>query len=130
VTDPKCDDNCRVGAIVIADCPAPRIAVETSGFANATRAARLRSTLDTHLGPILSLRARFMAMAELAGSVTGNADTIATIKLSCIPTVISRSVSAASEVTAGAEATAAVATSTGAPLSGSGGTLDRSRGTP
>jgi modification target Cys-rich repeat protein len=107
--DAKCDGNCDASVSAKAECSPPSLEIVLEGSADASAAGKLVATLKANLGVVLAFKARLTAMADLTGTITGNASAVGSIKAACIPQVIAAGADAAAQVVAAGQATASVA---------------------
>jgi hypothetical protein len=113
--DAKCEGNCDASVKAKAECTPPALTVQFTGAADVQAAAKLKATFEANLGLVLAFKARLEGMVEVGGTITANADAVASIKTACIPQVIAAAASAVGDATAAAQATASIS---GAATSG------------
>jgi hypothetical protein len=109
--DAKCDANCDASVSAKAECTPPSVTVTFAAAANAQAAGKLQAVLEANLGIVYAFKARLEGMAQLVGTITGNADAVAEIKASCIPAVIAAAVAAGADVQASVSATGSIVAS-------------------
>ena len=112
--DVKCDANCDASVKAKAECSPPEITIAFTGAADVQAAGKLQATLEANLGLVLAFKSRLQGMVEVAGTITGNADAVASIKAACIPQVIAAAASAVGDAQAAGQATIDVAAAAGA----------------
>lgn len=103
--DAKCNANCNASVQAKAECTPPSVTVSVTG------AAALRSTLEDNLPRILAFRSRLKGMLNVSGTIAGNVDAVASIKVACIPAVVGAATDAVSDATDAAGASLNVLTS-------------------
>jgi hypothetical protein len=108
----KCDANCDASVSAKAECTPPSINVAFSGAADVQAAGKLQAVFEANLGLIFAFQARLEGMAQLTGTIGGNADVIVDIKAACIPAVIAAAAAARADVEAAGSATASVVAAT------------------
>jgi hypothetical protein len=104
--DAKCDANCDASVQAKAECTPPTVTVVVSASGNAELAAKLKATLEAHLGVVYLVEARLQGMADAGGSFAGNISAVTDIKAACIPALVAAASVAVDEVTVSLKASA------------------------
>lgn len=104
----KCDAACDMRTAVKASCPAPVLVVTTSGSANPSAAALLKSTLETVMPKVIAIKARTEVEVQLAGSFVGIVSGVTDIKAACIPPVVKAAAQSVEDLTTAAQSSASV----------------------
>ena len=108
MVDAKCDGSCDVTVAAGAVCDPPTVAANVTGASNAATAATLKAAIEANLPAIFALRNHFEAETNETSVVGGISVGITDLRPSCIPLVVTAAEAAASDVSAGATATAKV----------------------
>jgi len=103
--DAKCDANCDASVSARAECTPPAIAVTIQGAADVNAAAKLKAVFEANMGVVFAFQSRLKGMAQLVGTITGNADAIVDIKAACILQVASVGAKAVGDVQASVKVT-------------------------
>jgi hypothetical protein len=92
--DVKCSGNCDASVQAKAECTPPAVNVTFAGAADFTAAGKLQAAFEANLPLVYAFQARLKALADLTTTITGNADVVADIKISCLPIVIASAATA------------------------------------
>jgi hypothetical protein len=111
--DAKCEGNCDASVKAKAECSPPQLTIVFTGAADVQAAGKLKATFEANLGLVLAFKERLKGMVEVGGTITANADAVASIKAACIPQVIAAAASAVDDATAAASATAEISVAAG-----------------
>ncbi len=98
--DVKCSGNCDASVQAKASCTPPAVKIAFSGAADLDAAGKLQAALEANLPLVYAFKARLEALASLTGTIAGNADVVADIKVSCIPIVVASAIAAGTNLTA------------------------------
>jgi hypothetical protein len=98
--DVKCSGNCDASVQAKAECTPPAINVTISGAADFTAAGKIQAAFEANLPLVYAFQARLKALADLTGTITGNADAVVDIKAACIPIVVASAIAAGTSLTA------------------------------
>ena len=108
--DAKCEANCYASVKAKAECTPPSINIAFSAGGDLQIQGKLKAVLEANLGLVAALEARFSALGEAMGTVSGNinADFLAEIKVACIPVVVAALANAVLDVEGTATASVSV----------------------
>jgi hypothetical protein len=108
--DVKCDANCNGSVQAKASCSPPELKIAFSGTTNVDK---LIATLEANLPKVFELQTRFKAMADITGSLSGNASAVIDIKAACLPALVSAAGQAVSDLGDSLTVTASLTASVG-----------------
>lgn len=111
--DAKCDANCDASVSAKAECTPPAVKAVVTASAKAELVGKLEATLEANLPLVFAFKAKLEGIAAVTGSLAGNIDAVADIKVACIPPLVAAVGDALANVKGSVSATASVTGSVG-----------------